>query len=531
MQKLFFITLIVLLITGCSQLNPQPENEISQPTPSSPAGLPPTWTSLPALSNTPSPMKTKSSSPTPSPTITTPPEITYPLLQGDPDADQWLLILENARAVSLQQLNDGSLLFFGFYQEGNYKGVPILMRLKENGEILWQKTITGIDPQLVFSLPSGGFLLLEKDNYMVLSDQGEIQRVIEISPGQDRVGALGFEQVQSYRLHKQDETVVMDRSGIVSYFDIQGELIRQEFMAVFSGFSGWTKWLEPGKATFIRPDDKYSYGYKLWTYEYEEGVYGDYYGAERSSKKLSESVIPPIPPYFIAGNKYGHLIMGSPVEDKTTGSYGIWVTGQGGGIYPGTTSQRDFTYLNIYQRNWIIGSSVRLYNPLDGNYLRLLYERNWDLLLGDGMHQARLVGASEVPSGDLLVVGDIERTGEWGSDLFFLKLKSDELMPNCDWINHSDFGPVRTEKRGRGPGNFGNRAKSSYEKLDFSTVELNESGIQLEDVQVTFKQLCAYHNKPPTITPSPTPSSTPYPGPTWTATNTITPTQTAIPNN
>ncbi len=530
---LFLLFLICVLITACAE-SPSATLEISTA-----VILPPTWTIPPTAIITPTPTPLWSPQPSFSPSVT--PEWIGQdnVIQGDVKLAQWLVMVENVRAISLQEMNDGSYLLHGNVQNSPYQEDTLLLRFGPLGEIIWQKTFVGIDPVKVVVLPEDKILILERDAYAVFSDDANLLYSVDILPGDGRYEPLGFDRLQFNISYQSDDIAVMDQSGVVSFFNTSGELIRQEYSDVSGKYQDWMRWFIPGKAFFFRLDDKYNYGFQYREFVYEDGMYGEYDQIWAGSEKLEEGVVPENPVYLITGNGYGNPLVLTAVEGDSPGAYDIWLAdlqySNQERIFPGYATQRDFSYVYLDLYSSVIGSMIRLYNPLEGRFLRLIIPRYsgveyWDLLFGDSKREAELIGGADNSSGELLLVGNLSKEGQWGSVMFFLKLNPFEMISDCSWIQPSGFGLARSEMGGVGSGRGIRFEKSSFMTLDFLLNEVENPLIQIEDVQLDFQIHCAALEKEPSKTPSPTVTSSPYPGPTWTITQTPSPTSTYTQN-
>ena len=529
-----FKLLIFCLLVGACTDNSTP---ITQP--NSPISLPPTWTAYPTEANTATP--TALWSPQPSHTHTTTPEWLeeQQVLQGDVALDQWLVMVEDARAISLQTLPDGSYLMYGKNQTGAYKEEPFLLRFGPRGELIWQKSLIGMDPVKVIVMPVGGILALERESYSVFDFDGKLIRASEVVIGEGRDKPLGFGNLQPNISYLNNEIAVMDRSGVVSFFNPAGDLIRQQYSDIAGKYQDWYHWYLPNKVYVFRVHDIYSYGFQYREFEYEPGPYSENVSAMDGNEKLKDLVLPPDPVYLVTGYGSKRPIILTAVEGEAPGIYNIWLANlhisDNEPIFPGNATQRDFSYIYLDNNSYVLGSTVRLYSPIDGTFLRMVIPRYTgdetpDLLFGDGEREGMLIGGADQPDGQLLLVGNLEKEGRWGSDLFFLKLNPFDMLSGCPWIRPSAFGSPQTGESGRSS-RGGRREESNLMTLDFLVEELEDPGVIIEDLSLEFLVYCSSVAPEPSSTPVPPPSATPYSGPTWTPTWTPTPTPTPEVNN
>ena len=526
---LFLISLIVFLLAACQE-SPPAKIPINTP-----AVLPPTWTNQPTATTPPT--DTPLWRPLPSSTPTKTPEWIgqEPLMQGDPNLGQWLVMVEDARPISLQTLPDGTFLLYGKIQTGAYQEEPFLLRFGRGGELIWQKSLIGMDPVKVIVMPGGEILVLEKESYAVFGFDGELIQAAEVVPGKERIQPLGFGNLQPNISYLSNEIAVMDRSGVVSFFNPTGDLIRQQYSDIAGKYQDWYHWYLPNKVFVFRVDDKYNYGFQYREFEYEPGYYSEHVRAMDGNEKLKDLVLPPDPVYLVTGYETNRPRILTAVEGEAPGIYNIWLANlylsNYEPIIPGYATQRDFSYIYLDIYSYVIGSTIRLYNPVEGTFLRLVLPRysgveTPDILFGDGVREGMLIGAADQPDGQLLLVGNLEKEGQWGSDLFFLKLNLFDMLSGCPWMRPSAFGSPQTGETGRNSSRGVRREESNYVTLDFLVKELEDPGIIVTDMSLDFQIYCSAIALEPSPTTVPTQSATPHAGPTWTQTWTPSPTAT-----
>ena len=285
-KYLYLLFILVIVGTSCAG---QPAESIPVET-TAPAILPPTWTVAPSSTPTLNPPPLWTSLPSWTPTDTPDWTGVQDLIQNNPDFHQWLVKIENVRVISLQKMNDTSYLLFGKIQHSPYREEPLLLRIGTNGELIWQKILSGVDPLKVVPLTKDKVLLLERNSYTVFSSDRKQFQTTDIRSDSSRVQPLGFDNLQDNTAYKEKEVGVMDASGVTSIFDLDGNLIRQEYTDIASKYQEWRRWFNPGTAYFIRPDNTYNFGYQYRIFSYEEGVYQSYTHFERFSDNVSGSL-------------------------------------------------------------------------------------------------------------------------------------------------------------------------------------------------------------------------------------------------
>jgi len=527
LQCKFRFLFFFLLMGACT--------DISTPTKqsTSPNSLPSTWTAYPteAITSTPTAMW----SPQPTYLHTTTPDLEWleegQVLQGDMALDQWLVMVDDARVISLQALPDGSFLMYGKNQTGAYKEEPFFLRFGPGGELIWQKSLIGIDPVKVIVLPAGGILVLERESYSVFDYDGKLIRASDVVFGEERDKPLGFGNLQPNISYQSNEIAVMDRSGVVSYFNPLGDLIRQEYSDIAGKYTDWHHWYLPNKVYVFRVHDIYSYGFQYREFEYVPGFYFENVSAKDGNEKLKDLALPPNPVYLVSGYGSKRPIILTAVEGEETGIYNIWpanlYSSSNETIIPGIANQRDFSYIYLDDNSYVLGSTVRLYSPFEGTFLRMVMLKNTiveapDILFGDGERDGMLIGGANLPNGQLLLVGNLEKEGQWGSDLFFMKLKPFDMLSGCPWIRPSVFGTPQTSESGRS--SRGVRAEeSNLMTLDFFVEAIENPGVNTEDLSLEFLVYCSTVAQEPSSTLFPPASATPHIGPTRTPTPTPSP--------
>jgi hypothetical protein len=210
--------------------------------------------------------------------------------------------------------------------------------------------------------------------------------------------------------------------------------------------------------------------------------------------------------------------------------------GQGYDNYfkPGFATQRDFTLFDTGSYTYFFGSMIRLYQPLEGKFLRIAamgHPNNYpvDLLFGDGKTEGRLAGAVDQPTEEITLAVNLQKEDSLVYDLYLLRLDPNNPMDSCPWYQPAGFGPTYRENGGRGIGGGRFREESAFFTLDFTTAVRDESPLQVEDITLEIELLCSMEKPPPTVTPVPPAPPTPYSGPTWTPTNTPKPIITSSP--
>jgi hypothetical protein len=413
-------------------------------------------------------------------------------------------------------MKDGGFLVLGMVGEPGDENRYWLLRLNEDGIMVWQRRFNNMFAFGVTETGDGGILIVGAESLVRLHPDGTLDWKKEYYRPLEQLGRPAFGIVQTIRPASNHGILVIDHTSNVSTLDQNGSLVSQMLYPQSFFMDERVAWASP---------EGVLYGEQISNREYSIIRRSPFSPSWEMTFSFSPFDVPVYEPHFIMATRNGDVLFGAPVRHLLGyPAFAHWIVriDQEGKVLWNTVlrgnSDWNFKVHEALDGSFIMAATSELLGEDGFRYdLRVLKlnafgNQVWERLYGDGERAVRIGSIVDSSDGGFLLAGTVGQIGDRFSiedgELILLKLDRHGKIPECDWMREKTFGaPVRKSPT---------YTISTFGSLKSERGEFTESEevyfpFEIAEAHAVLQAECVF---PEVLVPTPTSLPTPSPAPT-----------------